>query len=548
MNKSVDKSASNEPLQLKDYLRLFWPVFLMAGLFVVGQWPMFKSWWAVWDEKESYYSHGPLVPFIAAFMLWTNKDKLAKAKSVPSWSGLILLGLFLPVYALGLIMDYRALFGLAFFLCVFGSLLLLFGKQITKIAAVPILFLVTMIPLASSVLDNLTFRTQLVSSTVATKFLQFILASDVTQQGNQICSSSIPGGILLVGTPCSGLRLLISLITFTWFFIYIIRAAWWKKAILLATSLPLTVFINSLRITMIGCVGAWTESSQAMHRFHDYSGYIGLIICFIILFGIAKILKASNFYLVEPGRSIDVLRKQFSKPIGSGATGLVLSLMLGIGVLAGTTIKPIYNLPRGNISHSSIPTQFSEWVGQDLPIDKATKKALAKGDLTSRLYSNVDDSSRQVLVFMDASLDMSAFHDPHLCLPGGGSPVTQDRIITISFLKPKPLTVRATILETTSDYGTGLIIYWYMLGDKSFPRTADANAISRTYKQDDLKRLILNPCGTSNIRQDILSRQYTWYRFSTDIIDSTNDQEFLVQFIKEFVANTRDFGQQLSRH
>lgn len=544
MSDSVNQPTVRNSLQPGDCLKLWWPVILIVVLFVVGQWPVFKNWWGVWNEKEGYYSHGFLVPFIAAFMLWTNRGKLARAEIRPSWIGLILLLIFLPVQAIGLMMGLRALYGVAFFLCVFGAALLVFGRHITRIVSIPILFLVTMIPLASSVLDTLTFRAQLVSSTVATKFLQLIFwGSDITQRGNQICSSEIPGGVLLVGSPCSGLRLLISLITFTWFFTYVIRGAWWKKAILLGMSLPLTIFINSLRVTLIGCVGSWTESADAMHAFHDYSGYIGLVICFVILFGIAKLLKMGDLYAGEPAEFPGMTRKQRRGPIGGGLAGVVVIALLAIGAALSGTVKPLYDLPKGHINKSGIPQSFSNWVGQDLPIDTYSKQVLGKGDLLSRMYTDANATGRQVQVFMDASLDTSAFHDPHLCLPGGGSPITQDRFITISFTKPRPITVRATMIEATSDYGSSLLIYWYMLKDKSFPTTNDAFDMNLRNKQDDLNRLVMSPWQTSKLRRDILSRQFTWYRFSTEIVDKKTDRKFLSGFIRDFVASTKGFGE-----
>jgi exosortase/archaeosortase family protein len=56
-----------------------------------------------------------------------------------------------------------------------------------------------------------------------------------------------------------------------------------------ASILPLALFINGLRIALIGVVGnAWGPEAGA--QFHDYSGYITLILCFFILFKGARLL------------------------------------------------------------------------------------------------------------------------------------------------------------------------------------------------------------------------------------------------------------------
>ncbi len=50
---------------------------------------------------------------------------------------------------------------------------------------------------------------------------------------------------------------------------------------------PLALLINGLRIALIGVVGnQW--GPEAGHKFHDYSGYITLVLCFFVLFKIAR--------------------------------------------------------------------------------------------------------------------------------------------------------------------------------------------------------------------------------------------------------------------
>jgi exosortase/archaeosortase family protein len=85
-----------------------------------------------------------------------------------------------------------------------------------------------------------------------------------------------------VGAPCSGLRLMLSLIALMSFFMYIARLRWWANAFLAVFIIPFAILINGLRIAMIGVVGN-TYGSEAGHQFHDWSGYISLVICFVVL-------------------------------------------------------------------------------------------------------------------------------------------------------------------------------------------------------------------------------------------------------------------------
>lgn len=288
---------------------------------------------------------------------------------------------------------------------------------------------------------------------------------------------------------------------------------------------------------MIGSVGFWTESSASMHAFHDYSGYIGLVICFVLLFAIAKLLRTGELNIGESNTS------EFSsrKPYANMATIVAVAVVLVAGIAISSLVQPFYDYPKGHLYRTSIPKSFGNWISQDLPIDKKSKAMLAKGDLLSRQFTEIEGDARQVQVYMTAGLDNTSFHDPHLCLPGGGTPLTDDQFITIKFEKPRPITVKASLLTASGNYDSLTFIYWYMLGDKSFPRTDGVFQDTRMRKVEDFKRLVTHPWAAADIKRDILTRQYTWFRFSTAGTE-VSDRKFLISFIKDFVAHNENFG------
>ncbi|HZF97223.1 MAG TPA: exosortase/archaeosortase family protein, partial [Pseudoxanthomonas sp.] len=67
-----------------------------------------------------------------------------------------------------------------------------------------------------------------------------------------------------------------------------------KRWTLFLFSLPLSLAINVLRITLIGVVGECIGASAAV-TFHDWSGLITLIVCMAALFGFAKALGCRTF-------------------------------------------------------------------------------------------------------------------------------------------------------------------------------------------------------------------------------------------------------------
>lgn len=519
----------------------FWPLLLFGVLFVAIQMPLLRQWWRIWNEPYSYFSHGPLIPFIVGYMIWANRQRMKQIPINPSWIGLVVLFAAVIFFIGGHWIQSFSLRAAAFMLMIFGIMLSTLGFSMTRLLTIPVLFLVSMIPTSASILDSATGKLQLQSAAIAAKFLQWTGYSN-RLEGVTIFADGLPEP-LIVGMPCSGLRTLISLITFTIFFVYMVRAQWWKKAILLALSFPLSIFINSLRITMIGYAGFWTGSASAMHKFHDYSGYIGLLICFAMLFGLAKLIKAGEFGLPVPKANPKMSDYRAPKWVGGGIRGVVVAVLLIIAGLASIYGSPVYPRTKPHLDRAGIPMSFGNWQGEDLPIDDETRKWLEKGDLLSRGYTNSEDG-RQVVVFMTAAKDPEAFHDPHMCLPGSGNPITDDRIIDIQFSEPKPLSVKSTVLVSRSAYGDSMVIYWYMIGEDSIARTNEVWHRNRANMLNDLKRLVLHPGERQQVEDEVERRQFHWYRFSTEIwADEETDEQFLIDFAKQFVANMKGFGE-----
>lgn len=542
MGNRPEKTNQRVTLDLGRIVAEYWPLILAGALLLIIQWPVLRGWWKIWNAPYSYFSHGPLVPFIAGYMVWANRKRIAHADMKPSWTGFAILAVSAVLFVFGNWTLAASLRAVVFVMMIFGVMLALLGTRITRILSIPVFFLLTMIPIAPTLLDSATGKLQLQSAAIAAKFLQWTgYSADL--QGSTIYSSGLPEP-LIVGIPCSGLRTLISLITFTVFFVYMVRAEWWKKAVLLALSFPLSIFINSLRITMIGYAGFWTGSAEAMHKFHDYSGYIGLAICFAILFGLAKLLRAGAFGLPDPGEELAERKPIRRVPVGGAAGGLAVLVMLGLAGLSNMYASPIYPQTIGHIERQNVPVSFGAWSGQDVPIDKMTRDWLRNGDLLSRMYTDNSEYARQVHVFMTAGRNPDCFHDPHGCLQGGGSPISDDQIIELKFDRPRPITVRATLLEAASDYDTTWVIYWYMMGSDSMPRTGDVWNRNRANLLRDFRWLVMHPTSSQVLRKQIESRQFIWYRFTTTVVgDKQEDLVALKRFIAEFIAKSKDFGE-----
>ena len=532
-------------------VKRYW-LALLAGLFLLlAHRVALGLWWVQWMAKDSYYSHGPLVPIIVGFLVWANWKKLAVIKIRPVWVGLVLVVLAIPLILFAHWSKTETICGLTLCMSVIGGLMLLLGARAVRVLLFPILYSCFMVPLPTTLLDRLTMKIQMASTVVAAKMLG-ASGLAVVREGviidNAASSFALPGP-LIVGGACSGFKMFIALATFTALFVYLLHAPLWKKAVLAALALPLSIFVNSFRIASIGWVVVWTQSSDSMYKFHDTGAMIfELVLSFAILFGVAKLIGADNFQLL--GSRVDqTLAEGESRPsayqvIGRGGRGVVLTAAVGLLFLATLIVKPLDTTEKGHLAREGIPTTFGSWSSKDVEMSPEIAEILRTADMMQRRFVN-HQTGRVVDFLMGAARDTKSFHDPHLCLTGYGAEITVDEVVTLRVGRPRPMTVDASMLWQSTPYNTTVVIHWYMSGSKVYSDTTSTSNAVRFAKLSDFWNVVTHPSDRKRIRRSINERQYYWYRFSTDVWDedSDSDVEELKQFIDDFIANTKNFGE-----
>jgi len=258
-----------------------WWICVAASLVLVAiiYRPTMGVWWQTWWKPESLYSHGVLVPAISAFIIYMDRARLSTIPIAPS-PALGIPGLLITMavsYAFRSI-GSGAMEGFTLPLFLISASLLLFGWQMTRALLFPLLFLFFMCPFPESILSGINIKIQLLSTVFATKSMQ-LMQIDAAHVGTTIY---MPNATVTVGAPCSGFRMLISLFAFSTFFAYMKDGPMWGRVATVASALPLAVVMNSIRVLLIALVGEFF-GDDAMHAFHDWSGYIMLVVAFVVL-------------------------------------------------------------------------------------------------------------------------------------------------------------------------------------------------------------------------------------------------------------------------
>lgn len=262
-------------------------VVLAAIGFVLAYGGTLQMLWRVWMHNPNY-SHGFLIPPVTLWLIWRQRKEIrSEAKPGGSIYGSLLLLPALLLHILGLRGDVTTVQGASLILALGGVVWMLFGGRVFRRIALPLAFLIFMIPTLPWFINVASFKLKLIAARSAVGISQAIGITVEREGVNMI----FPGGTLSVENACSGLRSLIALLALGALFAYLASGQVWKRVLLLVLALPIAVIANTLRITAL-CVYASVGSVQgAAGVFHDVGGYALFAIAFLLLIASRRILR-----------------------------------------------------------------------------------------------------------------------------------------------------------------------------------------------------------------------------------------------------------------
>jgi exosortase len=263
----------------------FWPGVAVAIGLTASYWSLYVALWQLWESPDGYYSHGYLVPFISAYIVYRWWPRLSQIPVKPGWLAIPFILVHLLFIRAAFVADIPVLLSLGFILSILFGIWLVAGFRWMLGLALPVGYLIFAMPVWNYAIDSYTNPLQQLSTKVAFHILNLANFSPI--QDNISTTIYLNNFTLDVGVPCSGFKLMVAVTAFTVFFVLISNLKWWANLVMFAVIVPLGLLINGLRVALIGMVGD-LRGPEAGMAFHDYSGYITLIVCFFILFKIAR--------------------------------------------------------------------------------------------------------------------------------------------------------------------------------------------------------------------------------------------------------------------
>lgn len=452
-------------------------IALLSVSFAICFWATFKGMVDVWLTKDDY-SHAFLIPPIALYLIWQRRNSLKNAEIKSCWLGLIPVVFLLLVVITGIMGSSPKITRPSIPLLLLVLTLFCYGPEVTKIMLFPILFLFFMIPFPPLIHSRLTWSLKLLSSKIALVLLH-LSGLPAYGEGNII---DIGYTQLEVVDACSGLRYVYPLIAMGVIYSYFFQRKMWKRIVLVVSTIPLAVLMNSLRIAVTGILTEKWSPQTAEGFFHAFSGWLIFIVAlaglFIMNFFLNMLVPEETVQDDKTGEEKVGTEKRKGGDIlkNNGPVLLSGAMLFGVFLLSLSVggIPPV-TLAKGI---DEFPLVINEWHGRKNLVDpeiiersgaeEAFEANYVKGGIEFvNLYIGYRGSA-----FLESE---NFFHIPDICLPSAGWTTFHKSTRPID-MHPYFIKFRVKELVTEKLHGKNLVYYWFQT-NKRVAHNVDLNRL-----------------------------------------------------------------------
>lgn len=438
-------------------------VVAVALLSLLPFWDGLMDMWTIWITYPEY-SHSLLVPPIAAFLVWQQKDRLERVTFDGSYWGAALVAFSGVLLLLGQLGTIYSLVEYAYLLTLLGLVLAFMGVRAFRLIAAPLCILFFMVPLPSFLYSNLSAKLQLLSSVIGVWFMR-LFGISVFMEGNVI---DLGGYKLQVAEACDGLRYLFPLLTLGFLMAYFYKGAIWKRVLVLLSSIPVTVIMNSFRIGTIGLMVERWGIATAEGFLHEFQGWLVFMASAALMLGEIAVL---NFVGREKGTWRQLFGVEFPASPPAGAAKLTrriprpfflaCALLVVFALFTSLVPRPAEVAPSRS-SFIDFPMQLGAFKGRRATLEGFYLDALKLDDY---LLADFNDGSGQdvnlYMAYYASQRKGEAVHSPRACLPGGGWQLSEfdQRTIPDVRIGGQALRVNRTVIAMGDR--RQLVYYWF---------------------------------------------------------------------------------------
>ncbi len=267
-----------------------------AALFVATFWDFFRAQASMAVTQVQDWGHTLLIPVISGYFVYLQRDRLSALTFRPAFVPLLLVVLGLAVYSAAAFgppaLQHHNVRGLGTGIALLGSLLCVFGTASIRWLWFPWAYWVVFGQYISErFLSRVTERLQDWSAIGADLFLNTI-GLDTDRVGNVLTVHFSDGTAhpLNVAEACSGMRTLMAFLAIGVALAAIGLPRWWQRVLLVAAGIPISLFVNVLRVSSLGLLSA-VDTGFSTGEFHSMVGLVWLVPAFLLFLGAMWVIR-----------------------------------------------------------------------------------------------------------------------------------------------------------------------------------------------------------------------------------------------------------------
>ncbi len=405
-------------------------LLLFAACWSLLYWESLASLTRQWNNED--YSYCYLVPPLAAYLAYLNKDRLRRRRGGSTWPGYLLLGAAAMFFIMGRLGSLETITFVSMWVSIVAVSVLLFGIRSLRPLAFPLFVLAFAIPAPPFITNLLTFKLRLLSSSIAVDLLHLINFS-AFREGNII---DLGFAQLQVVDACSGLRYLVSTILVALVAGYLFNKTLWERVLLVILAVPVSIVINSLRIVVVALLMRHVSVKFGEEGFyHDFSGWLIFLVSIGFVLALSAVLKKIS-QRKGNAQGSDEPATDGAAPAQSGSARIsgwkhlvaASGIFLGLFFLQGALVTTA-NVPERK-SFAGFPMQIGGWQGKRSYLDDGIINSLHTDDYVTASYFSANSGNVLYLLvpFYHFQEARRSAHAPTSCLLGSGWELKEKRV------------------------------------------------------------------------------------------------------------------------
>ena len=338
----MNPTPRNLTAPIGDTLRSARLLSALGAIFVWSYWPTLNGLAALWSSDPTY-SHGFLVPFVVAALIWQRRSLPVKSDSSRPWISVMLIVSGLVLRLVGARFYFEWLEWLSILPSLAGIGTLCGGCLTWKRAWPGVAFLVFLLPLPYRLEVALAEPLRNVATFASTYSLQ-TCGYPAVVEGNVIV---INGVRLDVAEALNGLRMFVAFFAASVAVAGFVPCPAWERTLIVLSAIPIAVICHVVRVTVTAALYETIGAEWAHRVFHDLAGWLMLPLALGLLGMELWIL--SRLLIAPPERDVVPVgngRRAMSNRQGSGLQISNLAPRFGVEVESRLNSKPKFEVIR----------------------------------------------------------------------------------------------------------------------------------------------------------------------------------------------------------